>query len=306
MAIKQQNSEPKPSASAEQPPLPQKDGIPDLELTTFREWGQRLPVGLLRGGQLHRDFKFRRWTFEQERKLEGLRKQQDPKGRERPLTLVEFTGAVLAEMLVAFGPYGDFGELDSEERLLILSQAWTADLLYAWLSLRCEALGETLKIPVACPAGMCGNEWTITADLLETDVRVVKTPDELTYRYKLRDGIELGKKTEHDLVIQAPRWYSMSAVVPSGQVNIGEVKFRIASSAVRMAGNVEGVPEAALNTMTKWDIERFTRSVDDNSPGPELVLEASCPRCRTRLREALDWSWDFLFSAASLSPRPTS
>jgi len=282
------------NAAIEQPPEPEEGHVPDVSSSTFEEWGQRLPIGVLQGGSLHRDFAFRRWTMKEERALEKMRKKN------RRLSMGALVTNVLAYMLTRLGPY-DFETLDDGQRRMVVNQMWMPDVMYAYIYLRIEALGPEVKFPVECDK--CGHKWKFAADLSRTDVTIAENPEALVRSHELRDGIVpppgAGDEVAHTVLLQPPTWQAMSALKQDG--NMGDVKLFLMSSAMRKIGEgrIPAIPDV-LEGLTKFDLEHLQRVIDDLTPGPELVLEVDCPSCDHENKRSLDWSWDFFFTASSL------
>lgn len=279
------------SAVAEQPAF-----VPGTERkitrTTFREWGARLPLGILKDGQLHRQLAFRDFGYKQEQQVSAL------KASSRGSTVSEFTAGVLGIMLTQLGPY-QLDSMNEHERRLLITHAWQQDIMYAYLWLRIDAMGEEFKMNLKCPA--CGHDWRTHIDLLDTDVKVCETPESLTFPHKLkRRGMQVGDQVYWDLILQPPRWASMLVRESGGEV---DQSLSLMHGAIRqLVGMPEGsvVPRAAMETLHKQDIELLKRTVNDNTPGPELDLESTCPNCRHEVKHGINWAWDFFFTAASL------
>lgn len=295
------------SATVENAPLPkevltlaekvaaaEEAGKPLTSLSTFSLLGRTLPIGYLHGGRLHRNFALRPFKMKEERALQALRAKKGSIG------MAEFVSEVLSFMLTEFGPWSDFSTLSEAERKLVISQLYMADVMYMYVQLRIEAIGEDVTFKLQCPA--CRHSWKFTADLAETDVVVSETAD-LAWRHDLRSPIKTARGEVSQLVIQPPRWSAMTSVRPTREgVNHGDVKLHLIASAVR---HPLGMPDFALSVadleeLTKRDLEKLTRTVDEDSPGADLELEADCPSCNHHFSHALNWSWDFFFTASSL------
>lgn len=282
------------NAAAEQPPIPKEGHVPDVTSSTFGDWGQRLPIGFLKDGHLHREFTFRRWTMKEERALEKMRKKN------RRLSMGALVTRVLAYMLTSMGPY-DFAALDDGQRRMIVNQMWMPDVMYTYIQLRINALGPEVKFDVECSE--CGHRWKFEADLTRTDVTVAENPEALVRAYRLHDGIEPppggGDDTVHNVLLQPPMWQAMAALKQDG--NMGDVKLFLMSSSMRQIGDgkIPAIPDV-LEGLTKFDLEHLQRTIDDLTPGPELNLEVPCPVCNHTNKRNLNWAWDFFFTASSL------
>lgn len=280
------------NASAEQPPLPVEGAAPEHSATTFEDWGQRMPIGHIQGGELHRNFALKRFTMREERELEGLRKARGK------MTLAGFVIEVMSRMLTSYGPWSDFQALDDTQRRLLMSQAWMADVIYMYIWLRIEALGPEMSFNAECPH--CGQKCKLPADLNLTDVTVVEDIAALTRHHSLRDGLDVAGVMSKELVVQPPRWQAMDAV-QGARSSSGDIKMAMILSSIRQVGDGKRpVTLDILESLSKRDLELLTRVIDDLSPGPDLTLEVNCPSCKEESKHPLNWSWDFFFTAASL------
>jgi len=281
-------------AAAEQPSIPKGEEVP-LTFSTVRDWGQRLPIGLLAGGQLHRDFGFKQFRMKEERELDAVRKDA------KRMSMADFVAAVLSHMLTVLGPYQDFQSLSEQERKMIVHQMWLGDVMYAYIYLRISALGEVIKFKVECPS--CGTKSDLPADLYDTDVKIAEGEAALVRSIMLRDGLilEAGGEPVKNLYIQPPRWNAMTSLRAPGTFSLGDVKMAILLSSIRQAG--EGrfpLTSQVLDLLTKYDLESLARSIDSMSPGPDMTVETICPACQREGKHPLDWSYDFFFTSSSL------
>lgn len=269
---------------------PKQNGIVE---TTFGAWGRRMPIGILRGGKLHKDFAFRRWTSKQDRELEEVRANSGA------MSVQEFVGKVVCHMLTQLGPWQDFQGLPESERLAITNQMYLGDVMYLYVWLRIEALGQRIVFRMRCPG--CKKLFKMVADLRQTDVSAVESPDTLIKSLKLKDGIEVGETLEHNILVHPPQWIAMGSV-KADTTNQHDVKTQIILSSLRQIGeSVHPPAPQVLDTLTKYDLEMLTRVIDDMNPGPDLTLEARCAKCGVEFKSPLEWSWSFFFDGVSLS-----
>lgn len=283
----------KVNAAAEQPALPTGEAGPQHDLTSFMMWGEQLPIGILDGGQLHRGFAFKVYDLAMERQLALLRK--------KARASAEYVVEVLAAVLTSVGPHSNFESLDINLRRLIVQRMWMPDVLYMYFQLRREALGDELSVSVTCPN--CHHKWKFTGDLSQGDVKAVTSADSITWRHVMKHGLADKDGRRHkDAVLQPPRWECMMGIAAkTGRTDPVLAKTRVIASSIRQLGD-GNVPltEEVVNTMSKWDIEHITKSLDANVPGPDMTLEPECPECGAELKVPINWDWDFFFGAASL------
>ena len=135
-----QSNPDKMSAAAEMPPVPDPGYEPKTSSTTLELWGPQLPVGLLVEGAFRRSITFKPYTMAAERQL-----SQHKKKNRNPAA---FASCVLAEMIESVGPFGDFQSLSMNKRKMIVNQMYMADVLYAYILLRIEAMGEQIAFDI--------------------------------------------------------------------------------------------------------------------------------------------------------------
>lgn len=279
-------------AAAEEPPVPTSKDVRLVTESTFEDWGYRLPIGFLQGGELHRSFAFRPFRMREEEQLEKLRG-----GKKKRVRMPEFVAGVLAYMLTRLGPY-DFETLSETERRLVVNQMWQQDVLYAYIYLRIDALGSECAFNLECAT--CGHEWRWVADLGRTDVEIAEDAKSLVFTHHLRDGLETPDGVVKEILIQPARWSAMSQI-RSKTFNYAEIKLALMASAIKNVGDGKHpITREMLETLTKYDSEALTKAIDDLTPGPNLMLEVECPECGATFRHALDWNYDFFFTASSL------
>jgi len=281
------------NAAAEQAPLPTTDGFEGHDQTTFQMWGEQLPIGILDGGELHRSFGFKVYDLAIERELALKRK--------KTRASAEYVVEVLSTVLTVLGPHADFQALNHQQRKLVIQRMWLPDVLYAYFSLRREALGDELSASCTCPT--CSHKWKYVGDLAMGDVKVVTGPEAISWRHEMRHGL-MGKDGDRikSAVLQPPRWECMLGITrKTGRTNAVMVKVRVIASCIRQLGDgTTPLTEHVIDTMSKYDIEHITKALDDCVPGPDMTLEPECPECGTELRIPINWDWDFFFGAASL------
>jgi hypothetical protein len=287
------------TAAAELPPLPVDlpEGASRSSLSSFALLGRFLPIGVLHGAQLHRGFALRPFRMKEERELENI------KARNPGISMADFVASVMAHMFTSVGPWTNFASLTEAERRLIVSQMYLADVMYAYIQLRIEAIGTDIGFDLKCPA--CRKRWRWTADLSQTDVVVAEGgPASLTWLHELRDGLTTPKGEVRSLVLQPPRWHAMSGVRTrvDESPNEGDLKLQLIASGIRQAGDHADLPITIdiLEGLSKYDLERLSRSIDADTPGADLELESKCPNCGTEFSHALNWSWGFFFGGSSL------
>lgn len=280
----------KPTAAPELPPVAEAAGA--VSTTTVADYGHALPIGVLKDGQLHRSFAFKTFRMKEERELDAKRKAN------KQMSVGTFVASVLAHMLTQLGPYADFQAMSEEHRINAIQQMYVADVMYAWICLRIEALGSAITFPLKCPR--CEVEFKFHADLSLTDVTVYEDTGLLARAFKLANGIQLlDKSVSTDLVVQPPHWRAMSVARPNATP--GDVKAAMILASIIKVGDGRFPPTTDdIDNMSKRDIELLSAFIDSDAPGAGMVIDCNCPECAHQWKIPLDWSWDFFFTSASL------
>lgn len=259
--------------------------------TTISARGSLLPVGIesIAGGERERTYAFRRWNMQVEMDIGKAR------DRHRSLSPGALVTEILARLLVKWGPH-DFERMPIPERILALKRAYGADVYHAWLDLRREVMGNDATLSMTC---VCKHEFGYDVDLGTVEEAVVEDDEVMARPHLLRDGIDYRGAIRKALTLEPTRWMVLEAVTDDG-LNIGAIKARFICGTVTALGDeqVVLVPEM-LKDMSKYDMEHLFTAIGEHSPGPDLSLSVECPRCRTVLKRALDWTYDAFFSAGS-------
>ena len=262
-----------------------------IKKIALAELGARLPIGV--GPTLEKDFGVRVWKTKDERELGQKKKSAKRFG--------EFVTVVLGHMLsslggVAFGP-----ELDANQRALMFSNMYVADVLYAWLYLRREAIGPTLDLRVTCPR--CPDtKFQFAGDLNSVEIGTVDSLDDLTWTYVLKHPIEVRKKRVESFQVRTPTWGHIKDFI--GDPNTSLAKLLAVRSAI-IGVNGESAPvrltENELDELSKVDFEGIFAGFSSPTEflGPNMAIEVECPSCMHPLFQPIDWTYDGFFSISS-------
>ena len=278
--------------------------------STLLDLGKMLPIGVPSGNPaiLEKGFAFKPYRFQEERELDKIRNKKDG-AKNHPGKIVE---SVLAHMLTEWGGDTEFSQKSEKVRRNAVRNAYMADVLYAYVMLRIEAMGSILGVKVACPH--CEHEWKWRTDLEGLEIDFVERLEEISDKlYELRSGLKYGEKSYNVLSVAPPTWAAVSDI-PQGtrRGGNGDIKARMILSSIRQA-TVSGDPKAPavsagsalLNGMIKRDVEELTLFIDESFPNVDLSMEIECPKCESTFGHAVQWNWDFFFSSSSLPSRTT-
>lgn len=273
------------------PELPAGEGPVRVSSTTIEDYGSLLPVGITVGNVTHRGFSFRRFSMKEERELEEKRKKN------KKMSVGDFVAVVLSHMLKTLGPHNDFQAMSEDMRISTITQLCMGDVLYLWLSLRIDAMGEDMKLKLSCPK--CSEEFSMTFDLRRTDVKVIESGT-LIKKVRLKNGIELPDGSiAHNIEIKPVRWYVMCGA-RQGSTFSAVRDIMITDSIHKLEDSSINIGAVDLESLSKRDMETLTKAIEEDAPGPEMALEIACTACQQEWQMALNWNWDFFFTAASL------
>lgn len=281
------------NAASEQPPIPDNGYQPRISETTLDLWGRQLPVGFLQDGQFHRNIEFKQYTMAAERELAKTRKGAGKSNA------AAFASSVLAEMITSLGPFGDFQSLSLGQRKLILGQMYMADILYAYILLRIDALGPEVGFDIQCP--FCDEKAQMRSSLESLDVTVPEEPAAIVRKHTLFTPVKVGDKGSVEvLCLQPPRWSTMANMKVRKNPDLTTLKFDLVTAAIMCAADGTPLHAGFVDQLTKKDFEYLTKEVDNNTPGPDLQLEYECPSCGQESGQSLRWDFDYFFGASSL------
>ncbi len=257
---------------------------------TLAEHGPSLPIGILdQSGQYRREVALRPWKFKQEKALGALLGDE--------FNLVQYVEAAVGEMCTRLGPHS-FEAMKPEERTVVLSQMWMADVFFVYLLIRVRSLGNLISLKLACPH--CGARFDHTADLDTVEIQSVERVEDAQWEYDVRRPFEIRGKTAEKLLIGPPRWSSL-AQIPGDIRNFGDLKEGIALGSIReIEGHGQMVLVAGeLDEMEKEDIELLPREIDKRSVGPDMSVEGVCKSCRKDYTVAIEWGNRDFFAPSS-------
>jgi hypothetical protein len=273
------------------------------QLTTLGKMGRQLPIGLLSpdGRVLSKSFTMKPFTFEEELAVGEMREQAR-------LSTGEFIVKLLALMTEEVGGTRIADLKDDAARELFFHGMFMADVLYMYVWLRIEAMSNVMSMLITCPGSRCAGKppFEFHGDLNGIDVREAKTPAELEHTCKLRVGIRMNERVATELRVMPPKWSALYGRDLNNKALVNLAMFT--GSVIGIAGE-EGqvaIPETCFRKMTKMDAETLSTFISKATPGPQMILGLTCPRCKMEWVKPLDWGYDSFFAASSLSEPPTT
>lgn len=264
-----------------------------LVKTTLKELGAQLPLGFPDGGGGYvRDIALRPWRMKEEKELGKLRADNET------ASLGQFVTMILATMCTRLGHH-ELEKMKFAERQVVISQMWMGDVFYAYMYLRTQNLGNILELNLICP--FCKSKFPFDADLYTTEVATAEKIEDASWEQKLRHPIAIRGAEVKGFKLGPARWTTMEGLNDVG-ADSGTAKDAI------IAGSINGtmgedkpimISTGEIDEMVKYDIELLSRQVEDNDLGPNMAVEAKCPRCKRESTQAMSWGYDSFFGVSS-------
>jgi len=266
-----------------------------INRTTLGEHGLKLPIGVLdsKTGNLGKVFEVRPWRLKEEREIGKIRAANEH------ASVAEYVAMVLATMCIRFGNH-DFEKMKFEERRLLLSTAYMADVFYAYVWLRKDAVGNELKLDLTC--GSCRSKFDFVGDLNSVEVGSIDKIDDGNWSYKLKTPIEIRGKLIGEFKLGPARWNTLETI-PAGtrRFDTGAAKSAIIRGSIIELGELGAIPvtDNELDELTKYDLERITTLINDRPIGPTMSVEGKCTSCGAPFEHAIEWATDDFFAPSS-------
>jgi hypothetical protein len=270
---------------------------PEFKVVPMRQLGATLPVGIFTNGRYERSFGVRPFRLREEKAIGELR------SRGRGLNTGRLVAEVLSKMCTHIGPY-NFEEMKESERLLRISQMYLMDVLYVYVYLRVNALGDELPLMITCPN--CRHTFKITTHLNDLDIRVLadQSLSDIGFEYELRDGIVIQEQTHNVLTIGFMPWHAMDVPELEGSNGLNPA---MRDAAMLKAGiqAIDGEPvtvlDRDLDELTLYDKTGLMDAMSESMFGPVLFVQNQCPKCTLDTLQPIDWSYDSFFKRSSQS-----
>src|SRR5690606_7472415 len=267
-----------------------------INKTTLAELGACLPVGIQAPEGIVRGFSSRPWKTKDEKEI-GKRR----KANESPGSLVNL---ILSYMLSSLGPHEwpepPVDEKKRAEREFILSRLFMGDVLYMFIWLRRDTIGDELALQCRCQQG---HDFRFVGSLGSIEVISCNDPKDLERKYALRDPFKARGKDVEAIRYVAPRWGSILRGLESRAASNRSLARPRTVEACMVGVNDEPgefrLIGSELDEMSKRDLEGLTREIDENTVGPLMKIEGTCPKCSIGFEHPIDWRYDSFFAVSS-------
>lgn len=283
----------------EEPTSPEEKKSPGRIHTTLGEYRDKLPVGILHGGKLHKDITLKTWRTKDEREL-GKKFPNDA-------GMAEHVSIVVANMCSKLGPH-DMNSMSDAQRSLVISTMYMADVFYAYTLLRLKVMGKDLKLTISCPTPGCGVEFPYVGNIETIEVTAVDDLDDILWTYELQEPIDIRKQKVEKFRMAYPKW----SVMEEGRGNTNEAEVK----AMTLLGSIVGINDSLepvslimseLDDLSKVDFECIIEGINEHYLGPKMGIEGVCtPEICTKLKRGghkfifpIDWRYKNFFGSSS-------
>lgn len=259
-----------------------------FKVTTMGDLGPQLPIGTVApDGKLVKTVSSLPFKLKQEKELSILKRQATTGG--------DFANSTLLLLLDHFGAF-HFPELKEIEKKVAIQQAFFPDILYAFLWIRREALGP--EFPMMFECGRCKTENRFVASLDTLEVAVAEDQKSLKWDLELRDGITLHGKLRKKFTLQPPVWGNINATREEDAYQLLET-FRASLVSAEGIDSPPVLLDSDADEISRYDIALIEASISENVPGPKMVIEHRCFKCRAPYYQSIPWISDAFFSIAT-------
>jgi len=272
-----------------------------MKKTTLAELGSRLPIGFQEGNTLQKDFGLRPFKTKVDRHLAAWIKNNA--GKHDDVTLEACKVAKLLSLLVshvngAACPVTPQGDSTPEFEAQIYNWFF-ADVMYAYMYARVEALGSTMLLPVVCPNCRYSTEEA-KVDLSTTEISTVESVEELYKWVDLQHPLLLrdGRTTLQSVKIGPVRWstYCKPGVLASEVAAFDPTSLRDSICAInRDDSKAYSMTNAEIDELHKLDFERINHQAGAVLAGPDITTTVRCPSCNFPITGLLQWTYNFFF-----------
>ncbi len=261
-----------------------------FKTVTMGDLRGQLPIGSITpDGKLVKTVSSIPFKMKQEKELANRKKTA--------VTGADFANATLSLLLEQFGLF-HFPNMKEIEKTIALQQAYFPDILYAYLWIRREALGSNFPMMFEC--GRCKEPNHFPADLDTLEVRVVEDAKKLRWDLELRDGVVVLGKLRKKFTLQPPVWGSINATRDEDSYQLLET-FRACLVGVEGIDSPPVLLDSDADEISRWDSALIEASITENVPGPKMLIEHRCKKCRTPFIQQINWISDSFFTIASPS-----
>lgn len=275
-----------------------------MRATTLGELGASLPIGVVDGKVLKKDFTLRPYKSWVDRTL-GLWREAN-QGKHIALLVAKYMSLVVESAGgVTYPLTTERDSLPAQE--FAFHGWWYADVMYAYLYSRVQTVGSKIAVPYSCPMrtasgpARCDAAGIKIADLNSIEVDVAESPSELEVWVDLTRGFQLRKGQTCKKLKLRPIKFRAQMLAGSGAVGVDSVGYNHFRDAVCAVDCIEGeyvLIDQEIDEIEKIDTLRVDRQANKVAAGASLRTHLDCPKCGAKIVNALDWDFDSFFDSS--------
>lgn len=271
-------------------------------IKTLKDLGPNLPIHTKIKNQFVKDrsFSFLEWDMKLEEDLSKLESKCKNIG--------VFINKMLCKLLDNFCGV-DFQSLPEHEKTLMINQLEYTNVMYMYIFLRVEELGEELKVNLQCP--MCKKEIKdYICDLNTLDITCKDEDHKRQHEFTLKKPIYYKHNEISKMItgfnVDITKWDTLEGMDIGKNFNNTMLKKRMFYSAITDCLDSSGVIEdfvdkkTIIDRLKKVDIERLLTLITENNAGPSMLTSIECPHCGTDSEKILEWRYEIFFGSSSL------
>jgi hypothetical protein len=277
-----------------------------IHVTNPQERGFLLPIGVIDGVNLRRDFALRELGYPIEKAV-GQFKKRNPT---LPSTMIitKVISLTLSKLAGEEWKYSPDDDLETEmEATIKVGQMFLADVYYIYVMLRIQELSEKYKFGnYACSSPQCGHTGEIIFDLNQMDVTTVKDLKVLRRKVPLLHGIKFRDGSVKKAVyIQPMLWVNMTTnelAEAAGDPSLMKLHFiRYCVVGVEGFDGDITLTDEEMASLRKYDIEKLAAEINAINIGPAFIVQGTCPgkNCDEEFLFPVDWEYENFFAISS-------
>lgn len=278
------------ASAPEKPAEAQEARKSTLFTRSLAEQGPNLPIGLIGpDGKLHKTISTLPWRTKEEREI--------AKNVKPNMAMGAHVSIVLALLTSQFGfrEWGDKEKLG--EKTTFIGTAFMADVLYAYVWLRREALGDEIVLNLTCTS--CEKPFKFHGDLGSVEVRGVEEVADLDWFYDLRNPVKLRGTTVKRFRCNQPRWASVARAQVHSQSEGKILAARGCIAGINDDAATIVLADNEIDELSKFDLEALTGQLNKDFIGPKMAVEGECENCGNEFLVPIDWEYNRFFSTSS-------
>lgn len=282
--------------------------------TTVGELGFKLPIGILDGKKLKKDFALRPYKSVIDRHLADWAEVNQAKLSPGPFLaghVAKFLGLIVSE--IGGKAITVTSDRNSAPETELQVYSWfLADVIQILIAARIAALGQNLEVPIACPK--CKHEGRGVFDLNSITVNVLEDKDQIerwvsiSRPFPLRDGTPCRK-----VKVRPLRWSAMAkpGVMSGNQGSVNYASLEDAICAVNGKEDEYSIVPSEIDEIERVDVVSINRGAGRLQAGADLETRIVCPGknkngdpCDHTFVDPLRWSHDHFFGSSVPQPEP--